>query len=118
MGGGSGNPLASQTTGLHPSTPELPSRTKPMATMAAFLKSSFLSILHKLLMGKYLHKIFTCYKMAMWPFFFNLKRIESKRSPAVFAIIYDRNDKLNSDRSGWPFSRHFGTSNNSTQKEF
>jgi hypothetical protein len=45
-----------------------------MATMAAFLKSSKLAIRHNFFMDHYLHKIFTCYKLAMWSFIFNLKK--------------------------------------------
>jgi hypothetical protein len=83
-GGGSGNPLASQTTLLHPSTAYLLRRTKPMATVAAFWTSSFLAIRHKLLMDHYLHPIFACYKVARWPFIFSLKRTQSKRGSAVW----------------------------------
>jgi hypothetical protein len=38
-----------------------------MATMAAFLKSPVLAIRHNLFNYNYLHQIFPCYKMAMWP---------------------------------------------------
>jgi hypothetical protein len=35
--------------------------------MAAFLKGAKLAIRHKFFIDHYLHPIFTCYKMAMWP---------------------------------------------------
>jgi hypothetical protein len=38
-----------------------------MATVAAFFKSAVLAIRHNLFIDNYLHKIFTCYKMATWP---------------------------------------------------
>jgi hypothetical protein len=35
--------------------------------MAAFLKNAKMAIRHNFFIDHYLYRIFTCYKMAMWP---------------------------------------------------
>jgi hypothetical protein len=51
--------------------------------MAAFLKGGKMAICYKLFIDSYLQKIFTCYKVATWPFIFRVKRTDI-RMPAAY----------------------------------
>jgi hypothetical protein len=52
--------------------------------MAAFLTSWKMAIHHNFFMNRYLQKIFTCYKVARWPFLFRVKRTDIRMLPVLF----------------------------------
>jgi hypothetical protein len=67
--------------------------------MAAFFKNLKMAICHKLFSVNYLHKIFTCYKMAMWPLIILriLFLFETFRDTS-FLLLASLSDFLNSIR--------------------
>jgi hypothetical protein len=54
-----------------------------MATMAAFLTSWKMAIRHNFFIDRYLQKMFTCYKVATWPFIFRVKRTGIRMTPVL-----------------------------------